>query len=112
MADLELVEGEAGDNYDITIKDKRGNIVNLTAKGFTAVTLYIADDDDFVNPVKTITGLSIVGTNNEIVRWVVSAAHIPPSGNYEAMFKFTGGGGLVRYSRPTMTVHVQEKMGT
>ena len=112
MADLELVEGEGGDAYDITVKDKDGNVIDLTALGITAITLFIAEDDKFDIPTKTITGITVQGVGNEIARWDIAIAEIPSAGHYFAMLKMTGAGGLVRKTRPPMTVHVQETLGT
>ena len=112
MADLELVEGEGGDAYDITVKDKDGNLIDLTALGITTITLFIAQDDKFATPTKTITGLAIVGGGNETARWNIAITDIPSAGHYFAMLKMTGAGSLVRKTRPPMTVHVQETLGT
>ncbi len=111
MADLELVEGEGGDAYDITVKDKDGNLIDLTALGVTAITMFIAEDDEFATPIKTITGLTIQGSGNEVARWDIAVSDIPAAGHYFAMLKMTGGG-LIRKTRPPMTVHVQETLGT
>jgi len=112
MADIELVEGEGGDAYDITVKDKDGNLIDLTALGITAITLFIAEDDKFSVPTKTITGLTIVGAGNETARWSIVVADVPAAGHYFAMLKMTGSGSLVRKTRPPMTVHVQEQLGS
>jgi len=112
MADLELVEGEGGDDYDITVEDKDGNVVDLTALGVTTITLFIAEEDKFSAPTKTITGLTVSGANNEIAKWSIVAADIPEEGHYFAMLKLTDGGTLVRKTRPPMKVHVQEQIGT
>ena len=112
MADLELVEGESGDDYDITVEDKDGNVVDLTALGITTITLYIAQEDKFATPTKTITGLTVSGVGNEIAKWSIVAADIPTNGHYFAMLKMTDGGTLIRKTRPLMKVHVQEQIGT
>ncbi len=112
MADLELVEGEGGDAYDITVKDKDGNLQDLTALGITTITLFIAEDDKFSTPTKTITGLTIVGGGNETARWNIIIADIPSAGHYFAMLKMTDGSNLIRKTRPPMTVHVQEQLGS
>jgi len=113
MADIELVEGEAGDVYNITIKDKDGNVIDLTAKGITTIVMFIADPDTLSVPTKTIpsTSFGITGSNNEIAQWTVIATEIPGAGNYLAMLKFTGGG-LTRKTRRYLTVHVKEQIGT
>ncbi len=112
MADIELVEGESGDIYNITIKDKDGNIIDLTAKGITAVSMEIALPDTLSTPTKSIpTGsFAITGSNNEIASWTVLAAEVPTAGNYLAMLTFTGGG-LTRKTRRYLSVHVKEKIG-
>ena len=112
MADIELVEGEAGDVYKITIKDKDGNVIDLTAKGITAVKMDIADADTLSSPTITVptSSFDIAGDNNEIAEWTVLAAEIPGAGNYLAMLTFTGGG-LTRKTRRYLTVHVKEKIG-
>ena len=112
MADLELVEGEGGDAYDISVKDTDGNLVDLTALGVTTITLFISEDDKFATPTKTIPGLTIQGAGNEIARWDIVVADIPTAGHYFAMLKLTDGGPLIRKTRPPMTVHVQESLGT
>jgi len=112
MADLELVEGEGGDAYDITVKDSDGVLIDLTALGITTVTLFISEDDKFATPTKTITGLTIQGSGNEIARWDIASGDIPVAGHYFAMLKMTDGGTLIRKTRPPMTVHVQETLGT
>jgi len=112
MADIELVEGEAGDVYNITVKDKDGNLIDLTAKGFTAVKMDIALPDTLDTPTVTIptTSFAITGSGNEIATWTVLAPEIPAAGNYLAMLTFTGGG-LTRKSRRYLSVHVKEKIG-
>jgi len=112
MADLELVEGESGDDYDIIVEDKDGNLIDLTALGINTITLFIAEEDKFNAPTKTITGLVVTGAGNEIAKWSIIAADIPTHGHYFAMLKLTDGGSLVRKTRPLMSVHVQEQIGT
>ncbi len=111
MADLELVEGEAGDVYNITVEDKDGNVVDLTALGITTITLFIAQEDKFSTPTKTITGLTITGANNEIAAWAIVAANIPTEGHYFAQLLLTDGASLTRKTRPLMTVHVEAQIG-
>ena len=113
MADIELVEGEAGDVYNITIKDKDGNLINLTTKGITTITMDIADPDTLSVPTKSIpnSSFAITGTSNEIASWTILAAEIPSAGNYLAMLTFTDGGSFVRKTRRYLTVHVKEKIG-
>ncbi len=112
MADLELVEGEQGDAYDITVKDPVGNVIDLTLIGITTITLFIAADDNFATPTKTITGLTIQGVNNEIARWDISSGDVPAAGHYSGMLKMTDGSSIVRKTRPLMSVHVAEQLGT
>jgi len=113
MADIELVEGEAGDVYNITIKDKDGNVIDLTAKGLTTIVMFIADPDTLSSPTVSIpnTSFAITGANNEIAAWTILAAEVPSAGNYLAMLKFTGGG-LTRKTRRYLTVHVKEQIGS
>ncbi len=112
MADIELVEGEASDVYDITIKDKDGNTIDLTAKGFTAISMEIALPDSLATPTKSIptSSFAITGASNEIASWTVLSTEIPSAGNYLAMLTFTGGG-LIRKTRRYLSVHVKEKIG-
>ncbi len=112
MADLELVEGESGDDYDIFVEDKDGNFIDLTALGITTITLLIAEEDKFSTPTKTITGLTVSGSNNDIAKWAIVSADIPTHGHYFAMLKLTDGASLIRKTRPLMSVHVQEQIGT
>ncbi len=112
MADIELVEGEEGDVYQITIKDKDGNIIDLSSKAITAVKMDIALPDNLANPIKTIptSSFAIQGVSNEIAEWTVLSTEIPAAGNYLAMLTFTGVG-IVRKSRRYLSVHVKEKIG-
>jgi len=112
MADIELVEGEEGDVYQITIKDKDGNVIDLSSKGITAVKMDIALPDTLSVPTITVptTSFAIAGASNEIAEWTVLGAEIPPAGNYLAMLTFTGVG-IIRKSRRYLSVHVKEKIG-
>ena len=117
MADIELVNGEKGDFYDITMYDKqnldskgRPTIISFSALGITQAKLFISTEEDMANPVLDNKTLAL--PNNTDVRWTIGTGEVPAAGDYFAIVKMLdAGGSLVRFSN-LLSVHVQPRIGT
>ena len=69
MADIEFLEGDFGDNYDISIYNSDGTTANIT--GYTVATLYIKTLD--LVTTKLTKTLTITASNPAVVRWVMAS---------------------------------------
>lgn len=69
MADIEFVEGDFGDNYDISIYKTDGTTADIT--GYTTATLKIKTLD--LVTTKLTKTLTIVTPTPALVRWVMAS---------------------------------------
>lgn len=101
MADLELVEGEFGDNYDIKIKNPDGTDAVLTS--FTGATLKIKTKNHLT--VKLTKTLSITSPN---VRWTIASGDTDFNGEYIAQVILTNAS--VTKKTKIMSVFITKKL--
>lgn len=117
MADIELVNGEKGDFYDITMYDKenldslgRPEIISFATLGITQAFLFISTEEDMTTPVLDNKALAL--PNDFDVRWTIGSGDVPAAGEYFAIVKMLDvSGALVRFSN-LLTVHVTPRIGT
>jgi len=71
MADVEIVQGEFGDNYDFTIySEQTAALANLT--NFTTFTLKIKSTDEVTTHLTK--SLSLVSGSTSVLRWAIASA--------------------------------------
>lgn len=117
MADIELVETEKGDFYDITIYDKenldakgRPKLISFADLGITQAKLFISTEEDMATPVLDNKALALF--SDSIVRWTIGSGDVPIANEYFAIVKMLDvSGSLVRFSN-LLTVHVTPRIGT
>jgi hypothetical protein len=93
MADIEFIEGEFGDNYDMSLYNKDGTTADITS--YTAATLYIKTTD--LATIKLSKALTIVTASPAKVRWVMASGDtsynsITPNPQLTAQIELTGTG--------------------
>ncbi len=108
MADIEIVTGEYGDNYDITIYDSDGALVDLTQ--FDTITL-VAESSDFVTQVLSVTLTQPSGTTG-VARWAIIEADTSSiaAGTYNAQISMVDTGTTILRKTAYMTMTVLEKI--
>lgn len=117
MADIELVNGEKGDFYDITIYDKenlddkgRPRLISFADLGITQAFLFISTEEDITTPVLDNKSLALF--TDSVVRWTIGSGEVPAANEYFAIVKMLDvSGALVRFSN-LLTVHVTPRIGT
>jgi len=109
MADIELVVGEFGDSYDITIIDKEtGNAADLD--NFDTITLTITSTD-FTTEILSTAMSKPAGTTG-VVRWAILTAHTSSmtAGTYSAQIDLVDTGVTVRRKTMLMSVKILGKI--
>lgn len=117
MADIELVEDEKGDFYDITIYDKenldskgRPKLILFADLGITQAKLFISTEEAMSTPVLDNKTLALF--SDSVVRWTIGSGEVPTANEYFAIVKMLDvSGSLVRFSN-LLTVHVTPRIGT
>lgn len=103
MADIEFTEGEFGDNYDITLKNKSdGSLADLT--GYTSATITIKTG--IGGTVKLSKACSLPGTSR--VRWAMSSGDTNYNGDFIAQVEVTGTG--LNKKTYILSCHVEAKL--
>jgi hypothetical protein len=108
MADIEIVTGEYGDNYDITIYDSDGALVDLTQ--FDTITL-VAETSDFVSQELSVTLTQPAGTVG-VARWGIIEADTTTiaAGTYNAQISMVDSGTTILRKTKYLTMTVLEKI--
>lgn len=109
MADIELVVGEFGDSYDITIIDNEtGAAADLD--NFDTITLTVTSTD-FATSIISTTMSKPSGTTG-VVRWAILTAHTSSltAGTYTAQIDMVDTGVSVRRKTLHMSVKILEKL--
>ena len=108
MADIEIVVAEYGDNYDITIYDSDGALLDLT--NFDVITL-VAETSDFVTQVLSVTLTKPSGTTG-VVRWAIASGDTSSiaAGTYNAQINMVDTGATVQRKTAYMTMTVLERI--
>lgn len=109
MADIELVVGEFGDSYDITIIDNEtGAAADLD--DFDTLTLTITSTD-FATEILSVSLSKPAGTTG-VVRWAILSTHTASltAGTYTAQIDMVDTGVSVRRKTLHMSVKVLGKL--
>jgi len=108
MADIELVQGEFGDSYDITIYDEEtGSPADLD--NFDTLTLNVYTTD-LVTSILSVS-LSKPGDTG-VVRWSITSAHTSTitAGDFHAQIDMVDSSVTVRRKTKYMTMRVLSKL--
>lgn len=109
MADIELVQSEFGDSYDITIIDKNTGAA-MDISGFNTFTLTITNNKR--DSTILTKSLSAVTGSTGVVRWVILSADLASvaAGSYTAQISMTDGSATIVRKTDFLTVTVLEKL--
>lgn len=108
MADIEIVKGEFGDSYDITIYDEEtGSPTDLD--NFDTITMTVKTSDFATQKLQV--NLSKPSGTTGVVRWVITSAHTSTldAGYYNAQIDMVDSAISVRRKTKFMTMEVLEK---
>jgi hypothetical protein len=108
MADIEIVVGEFGDSYDITIYDEQtGAATDLD--NFDTITLTVKPTD--LSSTTLSVTLSKPGTTG-VVRWAILTAHTASitAGDYIAQIDMVDSGISIRRKTKYLSMRVLEKL--
>lgn len=109
MADIELVQGEFGDSYDITIYDEEtGSPADLD--NFDTLTLNVYTTD-FATQILQVSLSKPSGTTG-VARWTITTGHTATitAGDFHAQIDMVDTGVTVRRKTKYMTMRVLTKL--
>lgn len=110
MADIELVVGEFGDTYDITIYDEETN-APMDLSGFDTITMVIKDSN-FASTIIPSFSLSKPAGTTGIARWTITSGQTASisAGSYIAQIIMVDGSVTIRRKTRHLSVIVLEKL--